>query len=277
MRVLDRINRKTWVWVLAPLVFLGFDAAFALTLPLPPATWGNPDQPWGRRRDVTAQDREHIAAFRSGHKTPSYATDFRDAAKFQSDWAPQADNPSSLLACRQPANVSPGNSGLSLKTLPTTACGPAKKWATGTVWSKFTTGYGFYEARIRIADISGINNAFWVVTKGYEIDIAEVHYPGDLGISLHNWTTGKDQSVGFKRVLKDDLSKGFHDYGMLWTPDEIVMEIDGEPVAAIVTHGSVAGELQTRFSTALAPFAGKVPDNPAGHDVIVSWFKFYTL
>jgi len=69
-----------------------------------------------------------------------------------------------LLACRQPANVSPGNSGLSLKTLPTTACGPAKKWATGTVWSKFTTGYGFYEARIRIADISGINNAFWVVT-----------------------------------------------------------------------------------------------------------------
>lgn len=39
----------------------------------------------------------------------------------------------------------------------------------------------------------GINNAFWVVTKGYEIDIAELHYPGDLGISLHNWTTGFGQ------------------------------------------------------------------------------------
>jgi hypothetical protein len=50
-------------------------------------------------------------------------------------------------------------------------------------------------------------------------------------------------------VLKDNLSKDFHDYGMWWTPDEIVIEIDGEPVAAIVTYGCVTGELETRFST----------------------------
>jgi hypothetical protein len=37
------------------------------------------------------------------------------------------------------------------------------------------------------------SRTFWVVTKGYEIDIAEVHYPGELGISLHNWITGFGQ------------------------------------------------------------------------------------
>jgi beta-glucanase (GH16 family) len=78
-------------------------------------------------------------------------------------------------------------------------------------------------------------------------------------------------------VLKDNLSKDFHDYGMWWTPDAIIIEIDGEPVATIVTHGSVTGELETRFSTALAAFAGKVPENPAGHDMVVSWFKFFAL
>jgi beta-glucanase (GH16 family) len=52
-------------------------------------------------------------------------------------------------------------------------------------------------------------------------------------------------------VLKDNLSKDFHDYGMWWTPDAIIIEIDGEPVATIVTHGSVTG--------------------------VVSWFKFFAL
>jgi Glycosyl hydrolases family 16 len=67
-------------------------------------------------------------------------------------------------------------------------------------------------------------------------------------------TTGppaSDSSVGLKRVLKDNLSKDFHDYGMWWTPDAIIIEIDGEPVATIVTHGSVTG--------------------------VVSWFKFFAL
>jgi hypothetical protein len=48
---------------------------------------------------------------------------------------------------------------------------------TGTAWNE-----------VREQDVG-----FWVVTRGYEIDIAEVHYPGDVGISLHNWTTGFGQ------------------------------------------------------------------------------------
>jgi len=256
-------------WVVA-------DAALAVTLPLPPATWGNPDQVWGTRRPVTDKDRETIAEFRSSRHPATYATSFKDAAAFEEDWVRQTDNPGSLLGCRQPADVVVSGGAMTLKTLATDSC-PNKKWATGSVWSKSRMGYGFYEARIKVADITGLNNAFWMVTQKYEIDIAEVHYPNQLGITLHSWSGGKDHSVGFKRILRDNLAADFHDYGVLWTSNELIMEIDGEPVAAIVTNGAVDGSAQVRFSTALATFAGPVPANPVGHDMVVKSFKFVAL
>jgi beta-glucanase (GH16 family) len=254
------------------------DAAFAIKLPIPSATWGNPDQPWGRRRVVTDEDRKQIAAFRSGRMTATYATNFDSPTAFQSDWLAQTDNPSNPqnLSCRRPANVAVGSNGLSLKTLATQDCSK-KKWSTGSVWSNFKMNHGFYEARMKIADISGMNNAFWVVTSTYEIDVAEVHYPNQVGISVHNWTGGKDSSVGFRQMLNDNLSADFHDYGVLWTPNGLVMEIDGEPVAAYVTNGSVAGPAQIRFSTALASFAGEVPPNPEGHGMVVKALRVFAL
>ncbi len=50
--------------------------------------------------------------------------------------------------------------------------------------------------------------------------------------------------------------------------------LDGEPVAAIVTTVVWRANFERALSTALAPFAGKVSGNPAGHGVIVSWFEF---
>jgi hypothetical protein len=48
-----------------------------------------------------------------------------------------------------------------------------------------------------------------------------------------------------------------------------VFEVDGEPVAAIATNGSVNGSADIRFSTALGDFGGAIPANPVGHDMIV--------
>lgn len=78
-------------------------------------------------------------------------------------------------------------------------------------------------------------------------------------------------------MLNDNLSADFHDYGVLWTPSGLVVEIDGEPIAAYVTDGSVAGPAQIRFSTALASFAGKVPLNPEGHDMVVKSLRVVAL
>lgn len=79
----------------------------------------------------------------------------------------------------------------------------------------------------------------------------------------------KQHTVGFGLNFIPDLSKDFHDYGVLWTPTELIFEVDGEPLAAVVTHDAIATAAELRFSGALADFAGKVATDPAGHDVLV--------
>jgi hypothetical protein len=241
-----------------------------------PPTWGNPNQPWGTRRPITAADQALIASYRSGHKQPLWSTGFTDPAELQSQWTLQSDNPWNLKSCRQPRNVTAGPAGLELKTLDAENC--HAKWSTGFMISKSRFTYGFFEARIKVADISGMNNAFWLVSQdAFEIDIAEVHYPSRLGMTLHNWVTSKDNSVGFASNYSGDFSKGFHDFGALWTPSDIIFEVDGQAIAAIATHGAINKPVDIRFSTALADFAGKVPDNPVGHGMYVKSLRVYSL
>ena len=150
--------------------------------------------------------------------------------------------------------------------------------------SKAKQKYGFFEATIKAADISGINNAFWLVTEdGFEIDIAEVHYPNILRLTLHNnnksYTEkpGKKYAVGFDSKFNGNFSRAFHDYGVLWTPTDIIFEMDRQPVAAITTNGAITKAADIRFSTAVMEYAGKIPDNPAGHHMFVKSLRVYPL
>lgn len=239
-----------------------------------PATWGSPDQPWGTRRPVTAADRAAIAIYRSGHKKPVFESKFTDPAALAAQWSLQSDNRSDLKSCRRPESVATTPTGLELRTLATTAC--HAKWSTGFMISKQKYSFGFFEASIRTADITGLNNAFWLVSEGaFEIDIAEVHEPNDLHITLHYWAGTTGTSLGFDSKLKGDFSKGFHDFGVLWTPTNLIFEVDGEPVAAITTHGAIVKPVDIRFSTALADFAGKLPDDPAGHNMNVRSLRVF--
>ncbi|WP_350449039.1 family 16 glycosylhydrolase [Paracidobacterium acidisoli] len=68
--------------------------------------------------------------------------------------------------CRRPGNVEATSGGLGLKTLAAQAdCrNKSLKWSTGSIQSKANYGYGLYEATMKIADIKGMNNAFWMNT-----------------------------------------------------------------------------------------------------------------
>ena len=66
------------------------------------------------------------------------------------------------------------------------------------------------------------------------------------------------------------------DVGLLWTPTDMVYEVDGEPIAAVVTHGAVKGPATVRLSTALADWAGgKVPDHPESHLMTVQSLRIF--
>lgn len=244
-----------------------------------PVTWGSPDQPYGKRRAVTAADRAAIQTYRSGRKTPIFSTNFTDPAELQADWNLVSDDNQwgDFQSCRRPGNVEVSSAGLRLKTEVATDC--HHKWSTGYINSKAKYGYGFFEATMKIADIKGMNNAFWMTTEDhletgdhFEIDVCEVQYPSYDHIGLQQYPAKgnkdiKHTGMGWGAKFVDDLSSGFHDYGVLWTPTEMIFEVDGETVAAVVTNNAVHGPTDIAFSSALI-YAG-VPDHPEGHDVVV--------
>lgn len=81
--------------------------------------------------------------------------------------------------------------------------------------------------------------------------------------------------MGWGVKFVDDLSAGFHHYDMLWIPTEMIFEIDGEPVAAVVTNNSVSAPADVMFPSALI-HAG-VPKHPEGHDMVVKALRIFAL
>ncbi|WP_315742112.1 glycoside hydrolase family 16 protein [Bradyrhizobium sp. SZCCHNR1075] len=268
--------------------WLRFALLAAIAIGLPPIShaatlqkldWGSPDQPWGARRAVTAADRAAIAAYRSGRKAPIFSTNFSGTAELQADWNVVSDDNRSLTACRGPASVEPSTAGLRLKTLLATDCRSAR-WSTGYIASKAKYGYGFVEARIKIADIKGVNNAVWLTTDdNFEIDIAEARYPNYVHLGLQYWPPNKTEQhagMGWGASFAENLAYGFHDVGLLRTPTDMIYEVDGEPIAAVLTHGAVRGPAAILISTALADWAGgKVPDHPENHGMVVQWLHVF--
>jgi hypothetical protein len=253
-----------------------------------PVNWGSPDQSYGRRRPVTDADRKEIRSYRSSSAAPVFATNFIDPEEFKANWRLMTDHSGKI--CRTPDNVQVSKSGLTLKTMVSTNC-PGNKWSTGSIQSKASYGYGFFEARMKIADIKGMNNAFWMNTANqpatrdyFEIDVCECQYPSYDHIGLQQYPAKKENvalsnvkhtGMGWGATVTDDLSKAFHDYGVLWKKDEMIFEIDGEPVAAVITRGAVNAPADVMFSSALI-YAG-APDDPEGHDMFVKSLRIYSL
>jgi hypothetical protein len=244
-----------------------------------PVNWGSPDQPYGKRRPVTAADRALVERYRSGDLHAIFATNFTEPAELQQDWNLLSDDHQwgGFQSCRRPASVEVSPAGLKLKTLTGTDC--KNRWSTGYIVSKRTFGYGFFEARMKIADIKGMNNAFWMTTEDhlatgdhFEIDVCEAQYPDYCHIGLQQYpAAGNNQirhtGMGWGATFLNDLSAGFHDYGVLWTPAELIFEIDGKPIAAAVTKGAVHDPAVVQISTALI-YQG-VPAHPEGHYLTV--------
>lgn len=250
-------------------------------------TWGSPDQPYGKRRAITDADRALIQSYRSGKNPPIYATNFTGAAELQRDWSVVSDDISwgDYQSCRRPTSVQVTSEGLKLKTLVAKDC--HHKWSTGYIVSNAKYSFGYFEAAMKIADIRGMNNAFWITTEDhpesgdhFEIDVSEVQYPSYDHLGLQQYpakgnTKLPHTGMGWGVTFVDDLSAGFHDYGLLWTPVEMIFAIDGEPVAAVVTNGSVHGPAMVALSSALI-YAG-IPEHPEGHDVTVKSVRIFAL
>ncbi|SAK56537.1 glycoside hydrolase family protein [Caballeronia hypogeia] len=224
-----------------------------------------PDQDYAFRRTISDKDRETIARYRSGAVSPVFEARFNNPDDL-SDWTLPSRENTKLISCVRPQSTSTTASGLMLQIKPVTDC--QAKWSTGQIISKATYKFGYFEASMKIAAIPGVDNAFWLVTRdGYEIDVTETFYPNASTSAVHQWHPPKGRShtmVSSRISLQKNLSEGFHDYGVLWSEDEVVFSIDGEPYVALKTNGSIKAPAEIHLSNAIVPWGQKPPDNPSG-------------
>lgn len=108
---------------------------------------------------------------------------------------------------------------------------------------KFQQAFGFFVVRCTMPKAEGHWAAFWLQTGGVntvgnegrdgtEIDIVEMPWrDGRITMNLHWDGYGKDhKTAGANRANMPELTKGFHEYALLWTPAEYVFYVNGKEV-----------------------------------------------
>ncbi|MBL9139061.1 MAG: glycoside hydrolase family 16 protein [Verrucomicrobiales bacterium] len=107
---------------------------------------------------------------------------------------------------------------------------------------KFEHAFGFYVARCKAPKQPGHWPAFWMMSGGVgrigdagrdgtEIDIMEMPWrDGKVTFNLHWDGYGKDHQSAGTNIVIPDLMNGFHDYALLWNPEEYVFYVDGKEV-----------------------------------------------
>lgn len=114
--------------------------------------------------------------------------------------------------------------------------------------SGFEATYGFFEIRAKIPSGQGLWPAFWMLPSSHEslpeIDIMEVlgHAPSLLELHYHYAKPNGDKRSAAKEVATNDLSQGWHVYGVDWSPDRIVWYLDGQEVWRFAEPENISDE-----------------------------------
>jgi beta-glucanase (GH16 family) len=268
-------------------IFLRTAAAFSLScLAAPGMTFAQKMTPM-LKRSPTEAEKNAVHEYHVRGAKVLFEDGFQSQAAFEKNWTVFTDDRSDLLACRTAKTLSITDDGLKIETVKADHC--KEQWSTGQIISKQAFRYGLYEAYMKIAPSVGVDNAFWLTSQGdlndgtgdsFEIDVAETYYPALVRSTLHrhNLHGGGDRyETGFDDRLKGNLAAGFHDYGVLWTPEALVLSLDGVAFQTIEMKGTINVPANLRLSTALGNFGGKSPADPVGLVMQVSHVRVLGL
>jgi beta-glucanase (GH16 family) len=154
------------------------------------------------------------------------------------------------------------------------AAGPtparAKPWLWGfaytsgllTTHESFSQTYGYYEVSAKLPRGRGLWPAFWLLQTGGgwppEIDIMEQLGGSAIHQTLHTTIDGKPAKVGFQTDVPGN-ARGFHRYGLLWTPKRLVWFIDRRQTASIAATADLNKPMYLLMNLAIG---GDWPGDP---------------
>lgn len=132
---------------------------------------------------------------------------------------------------------------------------------------RFSFKYGYVEVRARIPSGAGLWPAIWLLPSDHdsipEIDIMEVlgHAPDVLEMHYHSRVNGAKQADGTNAVV-GDLSTGWHDYAVEWSPQAIVWRLDGKEIWRYTDRERIAGTNQPMYLLINLAVGGDWPGPP---------------
>ncbi|MGO9111038.1 MAG: autotransporter-associated beta strand repeat-containing protein [Thermoguttaceae bacterium] len=154
-----------------------------------------------------------------------------------------------------PANVTVSNGVLNLTAVrvnSTTFTGAGVSTRPPSGSDLFDMTYGYVEARMQMPSVPGSWPAFWMLENGWppELDICELPVFVNGTFSPYNYSdnihytdsSGNAASLGNGDHYAGvgDLTQGFHNYGMLWTPTSVTFYIDGIVQSTITDPTAIA-------------------------------------
>ncbi|MBW7864591.1 MAG: exo-alpha-sialidase [Candidatus Hydrogenedentes bacterium] len=138
---------------------------------------------------------------------------------------------------------------------------------------RFEATYGYFEARCEFPTQPGHWPAFWLMPSsdigslaqagqdGTEVDIMEKPWRGDkIQHALHWDGYGKDHRSEGKEVEIPGVSKGWHTFGLWWTPEEYVFYVDGVETWRTNAGGVCQVPLYIKLTEEFGDWGGNVAD-----------------
>jgi Glycosyl hydrolases family 16 len=135
-----------------------------------------------------------------------------------------------------------------------TASNDGSGWKTGALQSTnargdgFSQRFGYFEARMKIPHGMGLLSTYFLMSNEHvkngratatEFDVVEAKgsTPNIINTTLHRATSTPEDRFNrnFENHLGIDVSKDFHDYGVMWPPygDRITFYFDGKPLKSV--------------------------------------------
>jgi beta-glucanase (GH16 family) len=154
---------------------------------------------------------------------------------------------------------------------------------------KFEHAFGYFVARCKMPAQPGHWPAFWLMAPGVskvgdagrdgtEIDIMELPWrDGRVTMNLHWDGYGKDHKSAGTKVTIPEITRGFHDYGLWWTPKEYVFYVDGKEVWRSAAGGVSQVPQFLKLTEEIGTWAGDIKQAALPDYFDVDYVRVYDL
>ncbi len=151
-----------------------------------------------------------------------------------------------------------------------------------TTHASFAQTYGYFEVRADMPDDRGAWPAFWLLpedgTWPPELDVVEMRGqdPNTIHTTVHSMETGARTTESTATSVPS--TEGFHNYGLLWTEDELVWTFDGVEIARAETPDDMHDPMYMVLNLAVGGTAGTPSsDFDDGAQMKIDYVRAYSL